>query len=111
MPPVPKATVVRDDDFKHWISRHPCVVSNGDCWYASYTKATGGDRVSDPCHYFTRRNYGDLLLFPGCRVHHQEQHRIGVVSFAVKYGLQLLELCQRLRAQYLGGDWLTEGAA
>lgn len=110
MPPVPKPSTVRDEDFRHWISRHPCVVSNGDCRYARYEKATLGEFVSDVCHYFTRRNHGDELLFPACRRHHAEQHTSGVESFARKYGLRLLELCQGFRREYLEGDFLTEAA-
>ena len=109
MPPVPKPSTVRDEEFRHWVSRHPCVVSNGDCEYARYEVATEGDFVSDPCHYYTERNHGDELLFPGCRVHHAEQHTIGIESFARKYGLKLLEICERLRWQFLHGDFLTEG--
>jgi hypothetical protein len=107
MPPVPKPSTVREVDYRHWISRHRCVVSNGDCRYARYEKATEGDFVSDCCHYLAKRVFGDLLLFPACRFHHQEQHAIGVESFAEKYGLKLLELCQRFRERYLNPDWMS----
>lgn len=110
MPPVPKPSTVRDEDFRHWISRHPCVVSNGDCVYSRYAKATNGEPVSDACHFFTRRNHGDELLFPACRRHHAEQHTSGIESFAMKYELRLQQICRRLRREFFEGDFLSEVA-
>jgi hypothetical protein len=106
MPPVPKPEIVRDPDFLRWIAFQPCVVSDGDC---RYERNPQGHLVSDACHYFTRRDHGDELVFPACRFHHQLQHALGVETFAQRFALKLLNLCRRFRREYLEGDFLSEG--
>lgn len=46
---------------------------------------------SDAAHITTRRLCGDEPnnLLPLCRAHHQEQHRIGIITFKKKYHLPI----------------------
>lgn len=96
MTPVPKPVVVRDPDYRKWIQQHECAVNHIHD-YARY----GDAFLSDPAHVRTKRNHGDLLIVPLCRGAHQEQHRIGVRSFAKLYRLNLEERATQLRADYL----------
>jgi Putative HNHc nuclease len=56
----------------------------------------------EAAHVHARRNGGDVSnAVPLCRYHHAEQHRIGVKSFAAKYGLDLEALARRYWEDYL----------
>lgn len=57
---------------------------------------------SEAAHVHARRNGGDVAnVVPLCRVHHEEQHRIGVRSFTAKYGLNLEALARDYWARWL----------
>lgn len=72
--------------FRWWIASHPCHIC-------------GKPGPSDCCHVRTRRlargrdSDGDVgNTLPMCRGpegHHAEQHRIGIQSFAKRYGVDL----------------------
>lgn len=54
---------------------------------AHYCVVCGSDRV-DACHIKSRGAGGttdENNIFYACRIHHIEQHQIGIVSFAMKY--------------------------
>lgn len=62
-----------------------------------------GKRPVDLCHIRSRGAGGPdepFNLYPGCRSHHQEQHRLGIVTFAVKYG----QVWQYFKS--LGWEWM-----
>lgn len=67
----------------------------------------------DPCHLRTKRNNGDWVpgvagepvgnIFPAVRRYHQEQHKIGIKSFAEKHEINLAEICRVVGEGYLLG--------
>lgn len=67
----------------------------------------------DPCHRKAKRVHGDWVelegrvvgnIFPACRIHHVEQHVVGIKSF----GHRVLEACEAIGVAYLAG-WSPEG--
>lgn len=47
-----------------------------------------GNPKVDQCHIRTKKNGGpdaEWNTYPGCRAHHSEQHRFGIVTFFKKY--------------------------
>lgn len=89
---VPKPEVVRDPDFLKWLHEWPCCVPSCSC------------AQSDAAHIRNRRDHGDAaMVIPLCRRHHREQHDTGIVTFAAKYGLDLVA-----KAAWYWARWLSE---
>lgn len=82
-----------DRAYRAWIRRLPCLVrslfcdaaARPDCAHVQSRGAGGADR-------------GNCVSL--CRVHHEEQHRIGIKSFQAKYDLDLQAEAVRLDALY-----------
>lgn len=56
--------------------------------YATKRCLVCGDRGCDPAHIKTFKSTGidaDWLLMPLCRIHHTEQHQLGIKTFINKY--------------------------
>lgn len=61
-----------------------------------------GKVVVDPAHVRTKRLGGDLYNAISLAHHlHEEQHRIGIKSFAAKYGVDLTELARQQTEEFL----------
>lgn len=82
-----------------WMRNISCVVLHGrvydhQCEYINF--------LADPAHLpKTRRLGGDLdNVIPLCRYHHEEQHRMGVKSFAAKYDFDLAKLARAWTLQF-----------
>lgn len=79
----------REENPQHrqWVRGHVCVVNNSECTnrieFAHIRKGTDGGMAKKP---------SDRFGFPACDFHHREQHDIGEVSFAKRYGLNLLRI-------------------
>lgn len=64
-----------------WIRKQPCALLYWGNGCLGHTEAAHLPRV---------KQHGDVQnLIPLCAGHHREQHRIGIASFAEKYGLDL----------------------
>ena len=73
----PKPTRVKDKELRRLIRGRPCLVCGASPSDAAHLKTVGsggGDTVDN--------------LIPLCRVHHVEQHAIGIDTFLSKYSLQ-----------------------
>lgn len=53
---------------------------------------------SDPAHVRTRAAGGrdDANVVPLCRAHHTEQHTVGIKTFQVSHGVDLLALAEQI---------------
>ena len=70
----PKSIRNKNDDFRKTFYDRHCVVCNR--------------RGCDPCHIKSKGAGGpdeEWNIIPLCRIHHVEQHKIGIVTFAKKY--------------------------
>jgi Putative HNHc nuclease len=95
-----KARKTRDfGEYAEWIARQPCVVKPSLRWLrteAAHVRSRGAGGHAE----------GNLVSL--CRVHHQEQHDIGIKSFQAKYRLDLKAIAASLWATYQAQ---TEGMA
>jgi len=86
-----EAPQIRCRGHLQWVRGHECVVSNSMC--AGNIEA---------CHVRSGTDGGmgvkpsDRYVFPGCTVHHAEQHRIGEQQFARKYSINLRQIADGL---------------
>lgn len=90
---------VREEIKREW-PRHRKYVRSHQC------VVPGCERLPTECchirlgaHAGMKQKPGDWLTYPGCAGldgHHAEQHTIGEVSFAKKYGLDLYQTAARL---------------
>lgn len=90
--PAPKPVVLRDPAYLLWVAERPCcacLVTGMKTWGC------------DPAHVRTRRNHGDELVVPLCRAHHRLQHAVGIKTFVLMFGLDLLRLAREYRESYL----------
>ena len=79
---VPKPVLERDrcPDFLAWLKWQPCAI----CTKRGERQTTS----SDPAHFPKVRIHGDVRnAIPLCRLHHNEQHRLGVARFCRKYAV------------------------
>ena len=91
MKPIPKPVIVYDPPRRAWIRGQPCCV----CEPGKQASAT------ECAHVQTRRNAGDHEnLVPICVVHHREQHRLGIKSFARVHRVDLEAVAQRYHRDY-----------
>lgn len=87
--------------YADWIRLLPCAVPgeprHWGRWSAKHQMA-----VCDAAHVRSRGAGGRSLgnLIPLCTGHHLEQHRIGVESFAAKYGIDLSAVASALAARW-----------
>lgn len=71
---------------KRWVKSHGCCVLG--CTHTDI----------DPAHWRSAANAGtgltphDMFLVSLCRMHHDEQHRIGQPGFEKKYGIDMHDL-------------------
>ena len=79
----------RDAAYRAWVASMPCLVP-------------GCRRPAECCHIKSRGAGGDDVgnCVPMDRFHHQEQHHLGILTFQVRYGLDLAG-----RAKLLGDAW------
>jgi hypothetical protein len=96
-----------DENLREFVRRLPCVV----CMAPTLR--------GDPCHWRTVARHGDWLevdgvavgnIFPGCRLHHAEQHQVGIRSWPARHGLDLGPISAAVGRAYLGG-WSADGLA
>ncbi len=97
----PRVPVLPEDHaFRQWVSELVCAVGLNRC------------RNCDPAHRKTKRVNGDWLeckgglegnIMPLCRTHHDEQHRVGIETFASTHRLDLVELCRVVGEAYARG--------
>ena len=78
-------------ELRKWVADRACCI----CCVWSSPAATCAGTV-DPHHVRTRGAGGGEVanLVPLCRAHHDELHQMGRKSFALKYGVNLVELAQ-----------------
>lgn len=103
--PVPKEGLIRDDAFRDWIRRRPCLLADREpCECGKYTHIGSNRQSVDCAHVRTKRLAGDVAncvpLCSGSGGHHMEQHRIGIKSFQAKYGLDLKATAAELWDRY-----------
>lgn len=81
-----------------WVSKQLCVICKSPGQYHD-----SGEWLNDPCHILGKGAGGgdEGNVFPACRKHHSEQHKIGINAFQVKYGLDLRKLAKRYWQNYL----------
>lgn len=92
-------------EYAAWIRHQMCSVGVGECHYWGGCFTVGADGVvswSVAAHVKSRgaggRSIGNLI--PLCTGHHDEQHAIGIKSFAKKYNLDLSGVASALAARY-----------
>ena len=83
--------------YREWVRGLPCVLAGREghrCWHP--------ERRCDAAHVATKaRGAGDVAnLWPACRSAHDEQHRYGIKSFQVRWGLNLREIAGALWLRY-----------
>lgn len=80
----------RNADYRRWVGTMPCIVAG--C----------RNYPSDPAHVRSKGAGGDDVgnLVPLCHAHHEEQHRIGIVSFSDRYRLNLSYRAETLARLY-----------
>lgn len=97
-----RAAVLRAEAFgaqAELCRRSPCAIPS-----------CGRSPPSDPAHHPSRGAGGlDRDTFPLCRAHHEEQHRVGVVTFARRHRVVLEELVAAMRARVAGGPLSPPG--
>jgi len=71
---------------RRWVRAHSCCVP--DCFATRVEFA----HLRNATNSGTARKPHDAFGVSLCRAHHQEQHRIGMVSFSRKYQIDLWEL-------------------
>ena len=96
------ARTLIDLEYRRHVRRYPCVVAvrRGvvkDCLppvQACHVLHSGFGGKDVPDHY---------NLWPGCVVHHSEQHHIGRESFDKKYEFSVREIAERVGREILEG--------
>ena len=68
-----------DLPYRAWIRTQPCIICGRD---------------AEPCHVRSRGAGGTDLgnIVPMCRIHHTEQHKIGIKTFQAKWKVDMVAL-------------------
>ena len=68
-----------DLPYRAWIRTQPCIICGRD---------------AEPCHVRSRGAGGTDLgnIVPMCRIHHTEQHKIGIKTFQAKWRVDMVAL-------------------
>lgn len=98
---VREPSVIRCDAHLQWVRGHECLifgrqghVCRGKPRACHLRVGTDGGLSQKP---------SDMWTWPGCDGAHEEQHRIGEISFQAKYGTNLRVVCERLWQQSPAG--------
>ena len=85
----PKSKRIEDRRLLDAVKEKICIIGDSTC---------SRDTKSDPDHIITKGSGGDDVLrnvWPLCRAHHTERHKLGIVTFAYRYNSALEELERR----------------
>ncbi len=92
-----------DPAYRAWIRQQPCLLAN-------VARCRG---VVEACHVKSKGAGGgdQANLYPACSRHHAKQHRMGIRTFQVTYGLDLPAIARQLSVRYSSGFLLAAAVA
>ena len=89
---------LRNPEYVAWIRQQICAIPATSTWIPDWSMRA----AIHVCHVKSRAAGGaDIAnVVPMCATHHDEQHRIGILSFQRKYGVDLKRIATDLWASW-----------